>query len=82
MNCVGIIHTLQITTEFSSAKWSMQIILVRGQIPTIEHFRSIFSHINATDEDFTSGNFKPGSGGESSFYKLLIGEITIQDLKN
>jgi DGQHR domain-containing protein len=53
-----------------------------GQIPTIEEFKSVFSHVNATDVDFTSGNFKPGSGGESSFYRLLIGETTIQELKN
>jgi DGQHR domain-containing protein len=53
-----------------------------GQIPTIGQFKSVFSHITATDDDFTSGNFKPGSGGESSFYKLLMGETTIQELKN
>lgn len=53
-----------------------------GRIPTIDEFKSVFSHINATNEDFTSGNFKPGSGGESAFYKLLTGETTIQDLKN
>jgi DGQHR domain-containing protein len=52
------------------------------QVPTIEQFKSVFVHINATDEDFTSGNFKPGSGGESAFYKLLTGTTTIQELKN
>lgn len=53
-----------------------------GSIPTIKDFKSVLNHVKATDEDFTSGNFKPGSGGESAFYKLLNGEITIQDLKN
>lgn len=53
-----------------------------GTIPTISQFKTAFDHITATDEDFTSGNFKPGSGGESAFYKLLVGDITIQDLKN
>lgn len=53
-----------------------------GQIPSIAQFKSIFNQIAVTDNDFTSGNFKPGSGGESSFYKLLIGETTIQELKN
>lgn len=53
-----------------------------GQIPSIEQFKSVFTRIAVTDDDFTSGNFKPGSGGESAFYKLLLGEITIQDLKN
>lgn len=52
-----------------------------GQIPSIEQFKSVFNEINATDEDFTSGNFKPGSGGESAFYKLLTGQTTIQELK-
>lgn len=51
------------------------------RIPTIEEFRGVFSQIAVSDEDFTSGNFKPGSGGESAFFKLLKGEITIQDLK-
>jgi len=53
-----------------------------GRIPTITEFESVFSRINVTDQDFTSGNFKPGSGGESAFYKLLLGEVRIQDLKN
>jgi aconitase B len=53
-----------------------------GRIPTVEEFSKILSKVNASDNDFTSGNFKPGSGGESAFYKLLIGEKTIQELKN
>lgn len=53
-----------------------------GKIPKIDEFKSIFSKINVTDDDFTSGNFKPGSGGESAFYKLLQGKINIEDLKN
>jgi DGQHR domain-containing protein len=53
-----------------------------GIIPSTENFKLAFSHVNAADVDFTSGNFKPGSSGESAFYKLLLGETTIQDLKN
>ena len=53
-----------------------------GRIPTINEFQTAFSKIKVSDEDFTSGNFKPGSGGESAFYKLLIGETSIHDLKN
>jgi DGQHR domain-containing protein len=53
-----------------------------GKVPTKEQFISVLSQIPATDEDFTSGNFKPGSGGESAFYRLLTGQTTIQDLKN
>jgi DGQHR domain-containing protein len=53
-----------------------------GRIPAVGDFSKIFNKINVSDNDFTSGNFKPGSGGESAFYKLLTGEKTIQDLKN
>lgn len=53
-----------------------------GRIPTVKEFSKILDKVIATDNDFTSGNFKPGSGGESAFYKLLIGEKTIQELKN
>jgi DGQHR domain-containing protein len=52
-----------------------------GRVPTISEFSDALSHIKASDEDFTSGNFKPGSGGESAFYKLLTGELRISDLK-
>ncbi|MCH5685593.1 hypothetical protein LWM68_15830 [Niabella sp. W65] len=53
-----------------------------GQIPTISQFKTVLADIAASDQDFTSGNFKPGSGGESSFYKLLTGETTMDQLKN
>ncbi|HTI61202.1 DGQHR domain-containing protein [Mucilaginibacter sp.] len=53
-----------------------------GRIASIEEFASIFENLNVSDADFTSGNFKPGSGGESAFYKLLTGEKTIHDLKD
>jgi DGQHR domain-containing protein len=51
------------------------------RVPTIEEFSTIFRELQVSDYDFTSGNFKPGSGGESAFYKLLTGEKTIQELK-
>jgi DGQHR domain-containing protein len=52
-----------------------------GKIPSIEEFKDVFSSLEVSDGDFTSGNFKPGSGGESAFYKLLIREKTIAELK-
>lgn len=52
-----------------------------GRVPTIQEFVNQFRHLDAIDSDFTSGNFKPGSGGESAFFKLLTGEKTIADLK-
>lgn len=53
-----------------------------GRIPSISEFETVFSDLEVSDEDFTSGNFKPGSGGEASFYKLLTRKITIAELKN
>lgn len=53
-----------------------------GRIPSSKDFYEVFEKIQATDEDFTSGNFKPGSGGEASFYKLLLGEVSISELKS
>jgi DGQHR domain-containing protein len=53
-----------------------------GRVPSIEEFVTIFGNVKVLDSDFTSGNFKPGSGGESAFYKLLTGEKSIYDLKN
>lgn len=53
-----------------------------GRVVTTSEFSLIFSNLKVLDNDFTSGNFIPGSGGESAFYKLLTGEVTIQDLKN
>ncbi|MDP2386990.1 MAG: DGQHR domain-containing protein [Bacteroidota bacterium] len=53
-----------------------------GIVPTVEQFKEILDSVKVTDTDFTTGNFKPGSGGESAFYKLLVGEKTIHDLKN
>ncbi len=52
-----------------------------GRIPTISEFDTVFSDLQISDADFTSGNFKPGSGGESAFYKLLTRELTLLDLK-
>ena len=52
-----------------------------GKIVSIEEFAKHFSSYKISDADFTSGNFLPGSGGESKFYKILIKEITINDLK-
>lgn len=53
-----------------------------GIIPPITEFLKYFERLSIKDADFTTGNFSPGSGGESAFYKLLIGEKTIKDLKN
>lgn len=52
-----------------------------GRIVEISEFFDHFNTYNIKDEDFTSGNFLPGSGGESAFYKVLTKQIEISDLK-
>jgi len=51
-----------------------------GRVPSTEEFSSVFSSVDLSDEDFTTKNFAPGSGGESKFYKVLIGELNASDL--
>ncbi|MGJ7555083.1 DGQHR domain-containing protein [Variovorax sp. RB3P1] len=51
-----------------------------GAIPSVEDFAGAFSHIDAVDNDFTKRNFAPGSGGQSTFLKMLRGTITLYDM--
>lgn len=51
-----------------------------GSIPSSSEFSKYFQHINLTDVDFTTRNFAPGSGGQSTFYKMLVGEVSLQDM--
>lgn len=51
-----------------------------GRVPTIEEFSTKLVKVGLTDEDFTTKNFAPGSGGESKFYKVLTGELNPSDL--
>ena len=51
-----------------------------GRVPSIEEFSSVFSNVDLSDDDFTTKNFAPGSGGESKFYKVLTGELNASDL--
>lgn len=53
-----------------------------NMVISLNMFLNHFKSYDITDEDFTSGNFLPGSGGQSRFYKLLTREITISELKN
>jgi hypothetical protein len=52
-----------------------------GRIVSADEFYNYFKEYNITDNDFTAGNFVPGSGGESSFYKILTKQIDISELK-
>lgn len=50
------------------------------KIPSSSEFSKAFSHITLSDDDFITKNFVPGGGGQSTFYKLLKGEIAAKDL--
>lgn len=52
-----------------------------GNVISMEEFTKYFQSYKIEDSDFTSGNFLPGSGGESKFFKILTREISISDLK-
>lgn len=51
-----------------------------GLVPSVQQFSSKFNHVQLTDDDFTTRNFAPGSGGQSAFYKVLKGELNASDL--
>ncbi|MCZ8294173.1 MAG: DGQHR domain-containing protein [Hylemonella sp.] len=51
-----------------------------GRIPSINEFLKSLRHIELEDEDFTTRNFAPGSGGQSTFLKMLRGEISLEDM--
>ena len=52
-----------------------------GRIPSVDEFKNLFDEYQITDNDFTTGTFSPGSGGEAAFYKLLTRKVTVEDLK-
>lgn len=51
-----------------------------GRVPKTGEFLVFFKDLKVRDEDFTSRNFVPGSGGQSTFLKLLRGDITMDDI--
>ncbi|MEQ6435896.1 hypothetical protein V8Z74_12760 [Comamonas sp. w2-DMI] len=51
-----------------------------GLIPSVNEFYKKLDHIELKDEDFTTRNFAPGSGGQATFLKMLRGEISLEDM--
>lgn len=51
-----------------------------GGAPTVREFSAKFKHVRLTDNDFTTRNFVPGSGGQSTFYKVLTGQVDPSEL--
>ncbi|HBO2483040.1 TPA: DGQHR domain-containing protein [Pseudomonas aeruginosa] len=51
-----------------------------GLIPSVNDFYKKLDHIELKDDDFTTRNFAPGSGGQATFLKMLRGEISLEDM--
>lgn len=51
-----------------------------GVIPSVNDFSKKLEHIQWKDEDFTTRDFAPGSGGQAAFLKMLRGEISLDDM--
>lgn len=51
-----------------------------GRVPSVSEFATCLTHIEIRDEDFSIRNFAPGSGGQSTFLKMLRGEIALSDM--
>lgn len=52
----------------------------KPSIPTMKDFRPYLDNNNFEDGDFTTQVFAPGSSGQSTFLKMLRGEISKDDL--
>lgn len=51
-----------------------------GYVPSVEEFYPYFKPIKVRDQDFTTSNFAPGSGGQARFLKMLRREISLEDM--
>lgn len=51
-----------------------------GNVPSTKQFVPYFERLDLKDTDFTTKHFVPGSGGQSSFLKMLRREITRDDM--
>jgi hypothetical protein len=51
-----------------------------GRVPNTNEFDRFFVPLEVDDQDFTTSNFAPGSGGESTFLKILRREISLADI--
>ena len=51
-----------------------------GRVPTASEFKPYFDNVVLSDRDFSTRNFAPGSGGQSTFLKILRNEISLEEL--
>lgn len=56
------------------------LVTTHGQIVPVEGFKNVLEAVQLEDEDLTTRNFKPGSSGESAFYKVLSGKSEPEEL--
>jgi DGQHR domain-containing protein len=52
-----------------------------GAIPTKDFYLELFNRTSLVDEDFTSANFIPGSGGQSKLYNQLLAETKVRETR-
>lgn len=53
---------------------------IHGRVVPVENYFQVLDGIELDDKDLTTRNFKPGSSGESAFYKVLSGAAKPDDL--
>lgn len=53
---------------------------IYGRVVPVEGYAQALASIELKDGDLTTRNFKPGSGGEADFYKVLAGKAQPEDL--
>lgn len=53
---------------------------IHGSIVPVTGFAKALVDVDLKDEDLTTRNFKPGSSGESAFYKVLSGKTEPEEL--
>lgn len=51
-----------------------------GRIVPVAAYAEVLDSVKLADTDLTSRNFKPGSSGESAFYKVLSGQAEPEEL--
>lgn len=49
-----------------------------GDVPTKDDFLNLLNKIDIENDDFTTDNFKPGSGGESRLYRSLTNGSVVE----
>lgn len=53
---------------------------IHGRVVPVEGYAQVLAGIDLKDSELTTRNFKPGSSGESAFYKVLSGKAEPEDL--